>query len=179
MRSHALPGLILGLSSTFCLFASIATTTSPPPKPAPRHGTASAAGTPVRVPVVVTTSASELRCLARAMWHEAKGEPLEGRIAVAEVVLARKGDSRFASTACGVVRQASQFSFVHRGSIPSVPIEHADEMTELARGVVAGTLSSRARKSLFFHATYVRPSWRTKMTQVARIGGHVFYRDKG
>ena len=185
LRSEALPGLVLALTSTFCLFAAVATTTVPAPQAMPRRGIASAAGTipdrgtPIRIPIV-TASASEIRCLARAMWHEAGSEPREGQIAVGEVVLARTKDSRFASTACAVLRQASQFSFVHHGSIPAVPEEHAEEMTALARKVIAGVASSRvgpkSGRALFFHATWAKPVWRHDMKQVARIGGHVFYR---
>jgi spore germination cell wall hydrolase CwlJ-like protein len=124
-----------------------------------------------------TFSASDLRCLARAMWHEAEAEPVEGKIAVAEVVIARTNDRRFPSTICGVVRAANQFSFVHGGVIPIVPAEHADEMTTLARKVAAGLTKSRAVKSLWFHATYSKPIWRHDLRQIARIGGHVFYGD--
>lgn len=109
------------------------------------------------------------------MWHEAEGETVEGKIAVAEVVIARTSDSRFPSTICGVVRAANQFSFVHGGVIPIVPAEHADEMTALARKVAAGLAKSRAVKSLWFHATYSKPVWRHDLRQIARIGGHVFY----
>jgi spore germination cell wall hydrolase CwlJ-like protein len=31
--------------------------------------------------------------------------------------------------------------------------------------------------ALYFHATYVRPSWSYEKFRVARVAGHIFYRD--
>jgi N-acetylmuramoyl-L-alanine amidase len=187
LRSDALPGLLLGLTSTACLLACVATASrSGPPARTPTRTTASTAASfdPASTISALrratrtsrpTYSTSDLRCLARAMWHEAQGEPMEGKIAVAEVVIARTGDRRFPSTVCGVIRAANQFSFVHGGIIPIVPADHADEMTALARKVASGLAKSRAVKSLWFHATYSKPAWRHDLRQIARIGGHVFY----
>ena len=54
----------------------------------------------------------ELRCLAGAVYFEARGEPLYGQLAVAEVVINRAQDSRWPASYCGVVYQRAQFSFV-------------------------------------------------------------------
>ena len=54
----------------------------------------------------------ELHCLAGAVYFEARGEPLEGQLAVAQVIVNRAEDRRFPSSYCGVVYQRSQFSFV-------------------------------------------------------------------
>ena len=51
-------------------------------------------------------------CLALAVYHEARGEPLIGQKAVAEVVMNRVASDRFPDTICGVVMQPKQFSFV-------------------------------------------------------------------
>ncbi|MGE3147060.1 MAG: cell wall hydrolase, partial [Pseudorhodoplanes sp.] len=54
----------------------------------------------------------EHECLARAVYYESQGEPLTGQLSVAEVIINRSRSGRFASSICGVVRQAGQFSFV-------------------------------------------------------------------
>jgi hypothetical protein len=72
------------------------------------------------------TPDAETECLARAVYYESKGEPLTGQLTVAEVVLNRAHSGRFPSTICGVVRQPGQFSFVHRGYIPTPPVGSRD-----------------------------------------------------
>ena len=52
-------------------------------------------------------------CLSLALYHEARGEPLNGQRAVAEVIMNRVESNRFPDTICGVVMQPNQFSFVY------------------------------------------------------------------
>src|SRR5947209_6711056 len=59
-------------------------------------------------------------CLAKAVYFEARGETIEGQLAVAEVVLNRARSGRFASSICGVVTQPAQFSFIRAGKFPAV-----------------------------------------------------------
>jgi hypothetical protein len=118
----------------------------------------------------------ETDCLARAVYWESKGEPLPGQLAVANVIINRAQSGRFAATLCGVVRQPSQFSFVHGGHIPQAPQASRDWHTavaiaRIARENLAGTAAPQA---LFFHARYVHPGWR--LTRIAALGNHVFYR---
>src|SRR5690606_8644563 len=61
---------------------------------------------------------SEMRCLAGAIYFEARGEPLEGQLAVAQVIVNRAESPRFPDDYCGVVTQRSQFSFVRNGRMP-------------------------------------------------------------
>jgi N-acetylmuramoyl-L-alanine amidase len=122
------------------------------------------------------TPDEETDCLARAVYWESKGEPLAGQLAVADVIINRAESGRFASTLCGVVRQRSQFSFVHGGYIPPAPQGSAQWRTavaiaRIARGNLAG---ADAPQALFFHARYVHPGWH--LTRVAALGNHVFYR---
>ena len=56
----------------------------------------------------------DLRCLATAVYHESKGEPVEGQLAVAQVILNRVESGRYAKSVCGVVRQPGQFTFAYR-----------------------------------------------------------------
>ncbi|MEG3088408.1 cell wall hydrolase [Sphingomonas sp. PB4P5] len=117
----------------------------------------------------------DLTCLAGAIYFEAKGEPLPGQLAVAEVIINRAASGRFAKSVCAVVKQAGQFSFVRGGRIPAIA-NNANYRTAIAVAQVAlrDQWDSPAPKALYFHARRVSPGWR--MTKVASIGNHVFYR---
>lgn len=119
---------------------------------------------------------AEQECLAVATYFEAKGEPLAGQLAVARVILNRAASGRFARTACGVVRQPSQFSFVRDGAFPAIARASSNWRTAVAIARIAeqGLHEAPAATALYFHAKRVAPSWR--MTRVASVGNHVFYR---
>lgn len=122
------------------------------------------------------TQDDESECLARAVYWESRGEPLAGQLAVAEVVINRARSGRFAPTLCGVVRQPFQFSFVRRGYIPQPPQTSGDWRTAVAIARIATErlAAGGAPQALFFHARRVHPGWR--LTRVATVGNHVFYR---
>jgi spore germination cell wall hydrolase CwlJ-like protein len=123
------------------------------------------------------TPDEETDCLARAVYYESKGEPLAGQLTVADVILNRAhSGGRFPASVCGVVRQAGQFSFVHGGFIPTPPAGSRDWRTAVAIAQMAmrNLADGAAPRALFFHARSVRPGWR--LTRVAAIGNHVFYR---
>lgn len=120
---------------------------------------------------------AEQECLAQAVYFESKGEPLEGQLAVAEVIINRSESGRFPSSLCGVVKQKSQFSFVRGGRIPPAPRSSeawrkAVAIAHIARNDMAESAVSEA---MFFHANYVRPGWRG-LTRMASVGNHIFYR---
>ena len=122
-----------------------------------------------------TTADAETECLARAVYFESKGEPLSGQLSVAEVIINRSRSGRFPSSICGVVRQPSQFSFVRRGYIPQPPANGQwRTAVAIARIAMADLADGGAPRALFFHARHVRPGWR--LTRVATVGNHVFYR---
>ncbi|HYI49515.1 MAG TPA: cell wall hydrolase [Allosphingosinicella sp.] len=122
------------------------------------------------------TADAEAECLARAVYWESRGEPLSGQLAVAEVIINRARSGRFAPTLCGVVRQPSQFSFVRRGAIPQPPSGSRDWHIAVAIAHIATDQLAEggAPRALFFHARRVNPRWR--LTRVATVGNHVFYR---
>lgn len=118
----------------------------------------------------------DMRCLAQAIYFEARGEALVGQLAVGRVVVNRASSGRFPSDYCGVVTQRGQFSFVRGGRVPSV-----DESSSAWRKAVAvaqiahrDLWDSEVDDALFFHATHVRPGWARR--KVATIDNHVFYR---
>lgn len=118
----------------------------------------------------------ELNCLAAAIYHEAKGETLNGQLAVGRVIVARSKSGRFPDSYCGVVFQPSQFSFVRGNSLPAGPRNARQWKNAVAVARIAheGTWRSPVEGALFFHAAYVSPGWR--LTRMARVDNHVFYR---
>lgn len=124
------------------------------------------------------TTDAQFECLASAVYFESRGEPLEGQLAVAEVILNRVSSGRFRSTICEVVTQPSQFSFVRRGRIPAAPRSSAawQRAVAIAHIALQNLHDVTGDNSLFFHATYVSPSWGRSSSRIARIGRHIFYR---
>jgi hypothetical protein len=119
----------------------------------------------------------EQLCLAKAIYFEARGESLEGQLAVAEVVLNRAASGRYPPSICGVVTQRSQFSFIRRGRFPSVDPYCVAWQTALAVANVARNrlVDQIPPNVLWYHANYVSPSWGRRLTRVTQIGGHIFY----
>jgi N-acetylmuramoyl-L-alanine amidase len=128
---------------------------------------------------VDTDRARQVRCLAEAVYYEAKGEPLRGQQAVAEVVANRVASRAYPNTFCGVVYQRSarvcQFSWAcsPRRAPSGIQWQRANEIAER---VVDGWRPGVARGATHFHATFVAPSWSRVYRRVATIGGHMFYR---
>ena len=120
-------------------------------------------------------TSDELACLAGAVYFEAKGEPLAGQLAVAEVILNRTRSGRFPTSACSVITQPGQFSFVRGGRMPAVA-NNALYRTALAvaRVALADSWDSPAADAMYFHARHASPGWRR--VQVAAIGHQLFYR---
>lgn len=121
--------------------------------------------------------APDVMCLAQAVYFEARGEPLEGQLAVAQVIVNRSESGTFPSDYCSVVTQRGQFSFVRGGAIPApspgLAWDRARAIAHIAHG---GLWQSEAEDALYFHARRVRPSWAGRMTARATIQNHVFYR---
>jgi spore germination cell wall hydrolase CwlJ-like protein len=123
-----------------------------------------------------TTDGAQHDCLAGAVYFEAKGEPLIGQLSVADVIINRARSGRFPASLCGVVKQRGQFSFVRGGRIPAIARSSAAWRTAVgvARVALQDLADSPAPKALFFHARRVSPGW--KLTRVATVGNHIFYR---
>jgi len=123
------------------------------------------------------TADAEHECLARAVYFESKGEPLQGQLSVAEVVVNRARSGRFPASLCGVVKQRGQFSFVRGGRLPAAPRTSTAwrKAVAIAHIALQDLADGAAPRALFFHAKYVKPSWRG-LRKVSAVGNHVFYR---
>lgn len=117
-------------------------------------------------------------CLATAVYFEARGESLEGQLAVAHVVINRAASGRYPPSWCATVKQPAQFSFVRNGQFPQVvpgsdAWRKAQAIAELA---AANIVPSVASDVLWYHANYVAPAWGHRLSVDQRIGAHIFYR---
>ena len=126
------------------------------------------------------------KCLANAVYFEARGEPVRGQIAVAQVVMNRVFSSFYPSDVCGVVYQnanrhlACQFTFACDG-IPDV-VTDPDAWARakrIARDMLDGKLwMPEVAKSTHYHAYWVHPDWINEMRRIYRLGAHTFYRPR-
>ncbi|MXO63031.1 cell wall hydrolase [Qipengyuania oceanensis] len=120
----------------------------------------------------------EMQCLAGAVYFESRGEPLDGQLAVAQVIINRAESRQFPASYCSVVYQRSQFSFVKNGAMPQIRTSSNAwrKARAIARIAHEGMWDSKAADSLYFHAKYVRPGWANKKIARATIDSHIFYR---
>jgi hypothetical protein len=126
------------------------------------------------------------KCLTEAIYFEARGEPVRGQIAVAQVIMNRVFSGKYPNNVCGVVyqnahrRMACQFSFACDG-IPDRITEPA--AWERAKQISRDTLDGKywltdVGKATHYHARWVRPHWVREMQKLDRIGVHTFYRPR-
>lgn len=130
--------------------------------------------------------AKQEKCLAEAVYFEARGEAVRGQIAVAQVVMNRTFSGFYPTTPCAVVYQnkhrhlACQFTFAC-DNVRDVVRE--PDMWDRARKIAKATLDGQlwlpeVGKSTHYHAYWVRPSWVREMKKLYRTGVHTFYRPR-
>ncbi|MGO4402856.1 cell wall hydrolase [Bosea sp. RAF48] len=125
----------------------------------------------------------EERCLAQAVYFEARSEVEEGRAAVAQVVLNRVKSGVYPATICGVVFQnrhrklACQFTFACEGKALRITEPEAWKAAmRIAREVYEGkTYLLEVGAAMHYHADYVQPGWAKKLKKMDVIGRHIFY----
>ncbi|WP_397542310.1 cell wall hydrolase [Roseovarius salis] len=131
----------------------------------------------------VSKGDADWRCLAEALYFEARGESVKGQFAVAEVILNRVDSPEYPDTVCGVVNQGTgrkyqcQFTYTCDG--------HAEDIDEPAAfkrvGKVASLMVQGAPRPLtkgatHYHTRAVNPAWARSFPRTATIGVHHFYR---
>lgn len=127
---------------------------------------------------------AEWQCLTEAIYFEARGESLEGQIAVAEVILNRVDSPLYPRSVCKVVRQRGgggcQFSYVCDGRADRMRDKvSADRAGRVARAMLDGAPRVLTDGATHFHTRGVRPSWAKRFPKTAAIGAHLFYRHPG
>ena len=126
------------------------------------------------------------KCLAEAVYFEARGEAVRGQIAVAQVVLNRAFSGKYPDTVCGVVYQnkhrhlACQFTFACDNNQDVI---REPDMWERAQKIAKAMLDGQlwlpeVDKSTHYHAYWVRPSWVNEMKKMYKFGVHTFYRPR-
>ena len=127
------------------------------------------------------------KCLADAVYFEARGEPLKGQQAVAQVVMNRVFSGFYPDNVCGVVYQnadrhlACQFTFACEGKDLS-RIDEPD-MWEQAKRIAKDELDGKiwladVGHATHYHAYWVHPSWVHEMKKMYSLGVHTFYRPR-
>ena len=131
------------------------------------------------------TIRDDIRCLALNMYFEARNESELGKLAVSQVVLNRVSDKRFPNTICGVIQQGGederhrcQFSWWCDGR-SDIPRESRawSSSVAFAKDIYFGLYDDPTKGALWYHADYVKPSWRKSLDLGPKIGRHLFYGD--
>ena len=106
---------------------------------------------------------SAIACLATAIYFEARGEPMVGQVAVAQVIVNRVYDERFPDTVCDEVMRdenAKQWAY------------------NVAESTLQGIFYDTTSGATHYHADYVVPDWskNSMFTKTVQINAHIFYR---
>ena len=147
--------------------------------------------------VLDETQKREIECLAKNIYFEAGNQSVEGKVAVAFVTLNRANSGMFPNKVCDVVYQA-KYKRSKQNPHQWVPIKHTcnfswhcdetkGEITEIRTWEesygVAYYLYRYHRYmhditggALFYHAYYVKPTWRKKFEKTVVVEDHIFYR---
>lgn len=129
--------------------------------------------------------AGQIRCLAMNIYHEARGEPIAGQYAVAEVTLNRTHSRAFPSSVCQVVyqkhwnpkRKENIYAFSWTGmSLPTHFHSAAwRQAWEIARTVLTSDHVPTLHGALYYHTIDIKPGWSQRHKRIAIIGRHIFY----
>lgn len=133
----------------------------------------------------VRTRTQDLNCLARNIYHEARGEPIDGQYAVAEVTMNRVASKHYPNTVCDVVyqknfdvirkRNVSAFSWTELDMTAPLDGKIWKRTWKIAEEVYDEEAEPRVEGALFYHSRYIRPRWSRRKRHIAKIGRHIFY----
>lgn len=128
---------------------------------------------------------NQLACLAKNVYHEAGGEPFEGKVAVAQVTLNRVSSGQFPNDVCKTIYQKNviyekvicQFSWTCDKVTLFKPVNKAsyeESMIVAQKVLLEGFRLPSLEKAMYFHGDYINPGW--KRERIAKIGRHIFYK---
>ena len=126
-----------------------------------------------------TISDTELACLTKAIYHEARGEELDGQVAVGHVVLNRVNSKRYPSTICGVVHQAKQFTDIEHCK-PKFGSKEWKFAKEVAMLVYTNQIGDPTKGAMWYFAQHKvkPPKWAAKKRVTVVIDNHTFLTNK-
>ncbi|WP_137702982.1 cell wall hydrolase [Marimonas lutisalis] len=129
------------------------------------------------------TGGAQWRCLAEALYFEARGESVKGQFAVAEVIMNRVDSPNYPDTVCGVINQgtgrkyACQFTYTCDGHKEVINEPQAfTRVGKIAKLMVQGGPRPLTKGATHYHTKSVNPRWARKFPRTATIGFHHFYR---
>lgn len=118
------------------------------------------------------SGSNDVQILARAVNGEARGEPYEGQVAVAAVILNRVRHSSFPNTIAGVIYQPGAFTAVSDGQI-NVPIDPNSTVYKACQDAMNGWDPSGGA-IYYYNPTTATNKWIRSRPIVKSIGRHVF-----
>lgn len=122
-------------------------------------------------------TSEDIQCMAKNIYHEARGEPLAGQYAVAHVTMNRVKSDRYPNTICKVVYQPYQFSWANHGEPRIKDKVSWTRSVKIAEEVIYHlTTDDVTNGATHFHMDYVHPRWMYKLKRTVKIGNHIFYR---
>lgn len=135
---------------------------------------------------MIETLATATMCLALNVYHEARGEPQQGQVAVAHVTINRA--TKRNTNVCFEVTRPYQFSWlndgglhwdgrkwrVDQGKMPT-DLKAWQKALEVAKAALVGISKDPTHGATFYHADYVQPGWTAGMYRTKAIGKHYFY----
>lgn len=124
---------------------------------------------------IPTTSFTEkeVLCLAKNIYHEARGESYKGQLAVAVVTLNRVNSKKYSNNICDVVYERKQFSWTLLKKRNITDRKAWDIANSVAIDAISKYNELKHFKATHYHHVSINPKW--KLTKVAKIGNHIFY----
>ena len=138
---------------------------------------------------------TDVLCLAKNIYHEARGEPAEGQIAISNVVINRVKSKQFPNDICSVVYQKNQISFINRIleiipiNIPLCQFEWTCDLIpddllidkkawknskKIAKEVLNDLHPDYSKGATHYHSIKRSPYWAYSLNETAVIEGHKF-----
>ena len=126
-------------------------------------------------PAPSSAAVSEWHCMLKNIYHEARGDSVDGMRAVAMVTLNRAAQKN--KTVCEIVYEHKQFSWTAMKNIRNKALtDNFNAVAVVATDAMAGRLHDITNGATYYHAKSVKPYWVKAVTKVGTIGAHIFYR---
>lgn len=120
------------------------------------------------------SSTKEIKCLADTIYHESRGEPKLGQIAVGLTTLNRVRDKRFPNTVCKVIRQKGQYSWVKHN--PTVKEKKKyKEIKHLATRLYTNRSKYYSKYPVLKYTYFFSRGEFRNLRFITKIGNHRFY----
>lgn len=119
----------------------------------------------------------QFQCMLSNIYHEARGEGVDGMQAVALVTLNRAAQND--TTICDVVYKRKQFSWTNTVKhVRQKLTDNYDTVHHVASDAVAGRIVDITSGATHYHTTRVKPYWAKTLDKIGQVGRHIFYRKK-